>query len=174
MPKMPHNNRMSSSAALKTHSIWTNTIGHDPHAPEGEGADDRKSKEEQAAGLLLLAKMSNLGGSSSRGACGKCGMAGHLTFQCRNVAKIESESSSDDDSSSDDEEVSTAEDKNADDNGSDEQKRSWKISGKKRDRDYDDKRKHKKDKKKKKEKSSKKHKRSKKEHKKKKKHRESS
>jgi hypothetical protein len=29
----PHNNRMSSSKALQTHGIWSDTIGFDPHAP---------------------------------------------------------------------------------------------------------------------------------------------
>lgn len=85
--KMPHNNRVSASAALKTNSIWTNTIGHDPYAAADEKDDDAKIASEQAAGLLLLAKMSNLSGSDSRGACKRCGMVGHLTFQCRNPAK---------------------------------------------------------------------------------------
>ncbi len=30
--KMPHNNRVSASVALKTNSIWTKTIGYDPYA----------------------------------------------------------------------------------------------------------------------------------------------
>jgi hypothetical protein len=29
-------------------------------------------------------------GSESRGGCKKCGMLGHLTFQCRNNIKLES------------------------------------------------------------------------------------
>eukprot|EP00013_Stygamoeba_regulata_P014794 CAMPEP_0177674674 /NCGR_PEP_ID=MMETSP0447-20121125/26714_1 /TAXON_ID=0 /ORGANISM="Stygamoeba regulata, Strain BSH-02190019" /LENGTH=53 /DNA_ID=CAMNT_0019182851 /DNA_START=24 /DNA_END=182 /DNA_ORIENTATION=+ len=36
MPKMPANNRMHTGVALKTHGIWANTIGYDPHAPEKE------------------------------------------------------------------------------------------------------------------------------------------
>jgi hypothetical protein len=35
----------------------------------------------QAASIMLLAKMSNVGGADSRGACKRCGMVGHLTFQ---------------------------------------------------------------------------------------------
>lgn len=85
--KMPHNNRMSASSALKTNSIWTDTIGYDPYANGEENTEDAKIASEQAAGLLLLAKMSNLSGSDSRGACKRCGMVGHLTFQCRNPAK---------------------------------------------------------------------------------------
>lgn len=33
--RMPHNNRMHSSAALKMNGIWKNTIGYDPYAAEG-------------------------------------------------------------------------------------------------------------------------------------------
>jgi len=32
--RMPHNNRMSSSAALKMTGIWKDTIGYDPYAAE--------------------------------------------------------------------------------------------------------------------------------------------
>eukprot|EP00602_Paraphysomonas_sp_CaronLab_P004416 CAMPEP_0185034358 /NCGR_PEP_ID=MMETSP1103-20130426/24169_1 /TAXON_ID=36769 /ORGANISM="Paraphysomonas bandaiensis, Strain Caron Lab Isolate" /LENGTH=154 /DNA_ID=CAMNT_0027570987 /DNA_START=113 /DNA_END=577 /DNA_ORIENTATION=- len=87
-------------------SIWTKTIGHDPYAADNDtSAEDSKIASEQAAGLLLLAKMSNLSGSDSRGACSKCGMAGHLTFQCRNDPKAEVQDSDESSSlsSSDDE-----------------------------------------------------------------------
>lgn len=30
--RMPHNNRMSASTALKTNDMWSKTIGHDPYA----------------------------------------------------------------------------------------------------------------------------------------------
>ena len=159
MPKMPHNNRVSASVALKTNSIWTNTIGHDPYAAANENGSDAKAKEEQAAGLLLLAKMSNVGGGSSRGACGKCGMAGHLTFQCRNsVAKVETESSSDEDSSDDDDINNEMELKHA--------KREEDEKTRKRSSTSDRKSKSDRKQKKKKEKSSKKHKKEKKERKK--------
>lgn len=155
-------------------SIWTNTIGHDPYAAENENTEDAKAKEEQAAGLLLLAKMSNLGGGSSRGACGKCGMAGHLTFQCRNiVSKVESESSSEEDSSDEDDDddiekgdvkglsVGQREKVEMDSKREDDRKRDKKrshSSGKKEHKE-------KKSKHDKKEKSSKKHKKERKEHK---------
>jgi hypothetical protein len=32
--RMPHNNRMHSSAALKMTGIWKDTIGYDPYAAE--------------------------------------------------------------------------------------------------------------------------------------------
>jgi hypothetical protein len=38
---------------------------------------------------MLLAKMTKLGGGAVRGGCGKCGMLGHLSFQCRNSTKVE-------------------------------------------------------------------------------------
>jgi hypothetical protein len=71
--KMPHNNRVSASVALKTNSIWTKTIGYDPYAAEGqrEALENEKIASEHAAGLLLLAKMSNLSGSDTRGACSR-------------------------------------------------------------------------------------------------------
>lgn len=60
---MPHGNRVSSSSALKMTGIWTNTIGYDPYAAEGGGADaeDEANAYEQAQGLMALAKLSNQG-----------------------------------------------------------------------------------------------------------------
>lgn len=60
-PRMPHNNRVSSSVALKTNDMWSKTIGFDPYAGN-EATQDSKAREEQATSLLLLAKMSNLSG----------------------------------------------------------------------------------------------------------------
>lgn len=77
---------MSSSTALKTNDIWSKTIGYDPYSSAEQNKDDAASQE-HAASLLLLAKMSNLAGSESRGGCKRCGMLGHLTFQCRNAVQ---------------------------------------------------------------------------------------
>lgn len=102
-PKMPHNNRMSSSSALKTNDIWSKTIGYDPYAASEQEAK-KEDNSEHSASILLLARLSNLSGTESRGGCKKCGMLGHLTFQCRNQVAIpaqnRSNDSSDDDSSS--------------------------------------------------------------------------
>ncbi|RYH05354.1 hypothetical protein EON65_44945 [archaeon] len=101
--KMPHGNRVSGSAALKTNDIWSKTIGYDPYANSSETKNEADI-EAQRASLMLLARMSNLSGSESRGGCKKCGLLGHLAFQCRNVPlKKESptdEADSDSDSSS--------------------------------------------------------------------------
>lgn len=107
--KMPHNNRLSGSAALRTNDMWSKTIGHDPYANQQVDTIDQMSQSNmasQSASLLLLAKMSNLSGMESRGGCTKCGALGHLTFQCRNkvstiIANNDNDSSST--SSSDDE-----------------------------------------------------------------------
>ena len=104
--KMPHNNRMSSSTALKTNDIWSKTIGYDPYANNEEEIDKEKNSV-QAESLLLLARISNLSGVESRGGCKRCGMLGHLTYQCRNPvqsqeAEKESESSSDEESDQED------------------------------------------------------------------------
>jgi hypothetical protein len=99
--KMPHNNRVSSSVSLQTNDIWTKTIGHNPYSTGDDIID--KEQSDRTAGLLLLAKMSNLSGSETRGACSKCGMVGHLTFQCRNPSKSNISDSESDVSSSDEE-----------------------------------------------------------------------
>ena len=51
--KMPHNNRMSTSATLKSTSIWANTIGYDPHrnVEEEEGAAAKNSAAAAAAAV---------------------------------------------------------------------------------------------------------------------------
>lgn len=71
--KMPHNNRLSTSGALKSNDMWSKTIGHDPHASEVEG--EASARQEQASarearekGLLELARLSNLGSGAERGA----------------------------------------------------------------------------------------------------------
>lgn len=79
---MPHNNRISASTALKTNDIWSKTIGYDPYASSNEVQDSKDS--DQASALMMLARMSNLSGVESRGGCKRCGMLGHLAFQCRN------------------------------------------------------------------------------------------
>ncbi|RLN61925.1 hypothetical protein BBJ29_006814 [Phytophthora kernoviae] len=71
--RMPHNNRMHSSAALKMTGIWKDTIGYDPYAAEGEKQEKSESSYEQAQGLMALAKLSNKS-NDTRGACKKCGM----------------------------------------------------------------------------------------------------
>lgn len=57
--RMPHNNRMHSSAALKMTGIWKDTIGYDPYAAEDEKQEATESSYEQAKGLMALAKLSN-------------------------------------------------------------------------------------------------------------------
>lgn len=88
--------------------IWKNTIGYDPYAGEDEKTEDVEKRQEQAQGLMLLARMSNVSGAETRGACKRCGMVGHLTFQCRNDAnptKAGDESDSDSDDSAVEEEA---------------------------------------------------------------------
>lgn len=102
MPKMPANNRVSGSVALKTNDIWSKTIGHDPYASSSTESGRAVSGSGNLEGLMQLAKIQN-SGNSLRGGCKKCGALGHLTFQCRNEPSIRKEDSSDssDDSSED-------------------------------------------------------------------------
>lgn len=71
MPRLPHNNRVSTSHALKTSDIWSKTIGHDPYASQTGGDDgisgDYGSNAEKARGLLELARHQNLTGGRSGG-----------------------------------------------------------------------------------------------------------
>eukprot|EP00638_Chattonella_subsalsa_P007121 CAMPEP_0117736524 /NCGR_PEP_ID=MMETSP0947-20121206/1984_1 /TAXON_ID=44440 /ORGANISM="Chattonella subsalsa, Strain CCMP2191" /LENGTH=200 /DNA_ID=CAMNT_0005551837 /DNA_START=234 /DNA_END=837 /DNA_ORIENTATION=+ len=69
--------------------IWKNTIGYDPYAAEGEEAGGQENAFEQAQGLMELVKLSNKGVSENRGLCRKCGLSGHLPFQCRNHLKAQ-------------------------------------------------------------------------------------
>ena len=85
---MPHNNRVSASAALRTNDIWSKTIGHDPYAAAIGDVTVRPSQEQNDS-LRLLVKMSNVTCSESRGGCKKCGMLGHLTYQCQNNMETE-------------------------------------------------------------------------------------
>lgn len=109
--RMPHNNRVSGSVALRTNGkspdtlfrhflalfhvlsfslmldIWSKTIGHNPYKNEDDD-NDGEEKSDQSAGLMLLAKMTNVSGSEIRGGCSKCGMMGHLRFQCRNTIQL--------------------------------------------------------------------------------------
>eukprot|EP00608_Synchroma_pusillum_P001062 CAMPEP_0198432076 /NCGR_PEP_ID=MMETSP1452-20131203/21574_1 /TAXON_ID=1181717 /ORGANISM="Synchroma pusillum, Strain CCMP3072" /LENGTH=290 /DNA_ID=CAMNT_0044152547 /DNA_START=1 /DNA_END=872 /DNA_ORIENTATION=+ len=107
---MPHNNRVSASAALKTTAIWQNVIGYDPYAGDAEKKADSGQTEEHSHQLLMLARMQGLGGAEARGACKRCGQVGHLAYTCRNpVASssaggggADSDSSSDSDDDDDD------------------------------------------------------------------------
>eukprot|EP01038_Epipyxis_sp_PR26KG_P004999 gene4999-6984_t len=106
MSRRPASNRVSASVALKTNDMWSKTIGYDPYAAGNEPEiTDSIAASQQAASLQLLAKMSNLSGVESRGGCKRCGMLGHLSFQCRNApigSKVENKDDDSDDSSSDD------------------------------------------------------------------------
>jgi hypothetical protein len=71
--RMPHNNRMSIDASLKTSSIWSKTIGHDPHAShneQGDNDDDAIIKQAQDKTtrdtVLALAKQQNLTDGANR------------------------------------------------------------------------------------------------------------
>ena len=80
------------------------TIGHDPYANSATSKIEADIDNEQTKGILLLARLKNVKngnvlkfrapiikvlcgyylGNEARGGCTKCGMLGHLTFQCRN------------------------------------------------------------------------------------------
>ena len=77
---MPANNRMSSSASLKTHGIWKNTIKYDPYAADGEeeapgpSAAEQQEAQDRFNGMMTLARLSgSTAHAVNRGACKKCG-----------------------------------------------------------------------------------------------------
>jgi hypothetical protein len=95
MPRLPANNRMHSSSALQTHSIWAESIGYDPYAPSSSATQQVPEAQplapnpfDKAQGLLSLARLTGGTTTEVRGSCRKCGGVGHLTFQCRNTIQI--------------------------------------------------------------------------------------
>eukprot|EP00878_Enallax_costatus_P002465 GHUV01002645.1.p1 GENE.GHUV01002645.1~~GHUV01002645.1.p1 ORF type:complete len:226 (+),score=71.89 GHUV01002645.1:1096-1773(+) len=106
-------NRVRTSTALHTTSIWSNTIGLQQeqagtnqaieaqiYAPGGGGSGGRAAKRQRAQelieatgyepsvrdfeGLKALARRQGGDAATNRGACKLCGGLGHLTKQCRN------------------------------------------------------------------------------------------
>ena len=69
--RMPHNNRMHSSEALKMTGIWKNTIGYDPYAADDEKTETSETSYEQAKGLMALAKLSNKSVGQNEAECKK-------------------------------------------------------------------------------------------------------
>ena len=106
---MPHNNRMQTSGTLKTHSVWKQVIKYDPYAAEGEDSESRPRNTDSYKNYMQLARLSgNTSHMKNRGACRKCGMMGHMTFQCMNAigraVENDDDDESDNDSSSEEEE----------------------------------------------------------------------
>jgi hypothetical protein len=87
------NARLSTSGALATHDMWTSVVGHDPYASKSELESDKQGGAEinsEAKGLFQLARITGQTSGVTPGACKKCGMIGHLFFQCRNDMSFES------------------------------------------------------------------------------------
>ncbi|CAJ1934118.1 unnamed protein product [Cylindrotheca closterium] len=70
--RMPHNNRVSTSASLQTHAIWQTAIGHDPYAAASEANQQESAREEALAGkkklkeVMGMARSQNLTDSANR------------------------------------------------------------------------------------------------------------
>lgn len=67
--RMPHNNRMSTSATLKTHAIWQTAIGHDPYANSSEtqeSAEATAAAKQKAQSVMDLARSQNLTDGAKR------------------------------------------------------------------------------------------------------------
>lgn len=67
--RMPHNNRMSTSATLKTHAIWQTAIGHDPYANESEKQEntrDDKADKEKLEKVMGMARSQNVTDGAQR------------------------------------------------------------------------------------------------------------
>eukprot|EP00980_Cylindrotheca_fusiformis_P007828 scaffold1669_cov129-Cylindrotheca_fusiformis.AAC.39 len=67
--RMPHNNRMSTSATLKTHAIWQTAIGHDPYANEAEQKEntrDEKADQEKLEKVMGMARSQNVTDGAQR------------------------------------------------------------------------------------------------------------
>lgn len=81
---MPQSNRVAVSASLRTHAIWTDSVGYDPYAPEKPANPEEDLLKDKAKELLTLARLTGTLSSHTPGSCPKCGQVGHLGFQCRN------------------------------------------------------------------------------------------
>jgi len=81
--RRPHNNRVSTSGALKTSDIWSKTIGHDPYAAEHETESNSiqegnsSLEKEKARGIMELARHQNI---ANRGTGGVNGNEGQDDF----------------------------------------------------------------------------------------------
>ena len=68
--RMPHNNRMSTSATLKSSAIWQKTIGHDPYANDAEKEDETssnpKADAEKVKNLMEMARSQNVTDGANR------------------------------------------------------------------------------------------------------------
>merc|ERR1712032_212001 len=54
--RMPYNNRVSTSGALRTNDIWRKTIGYDPHASHSEFETQEIISEEKKRSLMELVR----------------------------------------------------------------------------------------------------------------------
>jgi len=69
--RRPHNNRVSTSGALKTSDIWSKTIGHDPYAPTNTYESSEATKEKSRAFLELARQHQNQLSSRKSGGASK-------------------------------------------------------------------------------------------------------
>eukprot|EP00284_Hemiselmis_tepida_P012959 CAMPEP_0174934746 /NCGR_PEP_ID=MMETSP1355-20121228/50799_1 /TAXON_ID=464990 /ORGANISM="Hemiselmis tepida, Strain CCMP443" /LENGTH=298 /DNA_ID=CAMNT_0016181379 /DNA_START=66 /DNA_END=962 /DNA_ORIENTATION=+ len=192
--KMPANNRMHSSAALRTTDMWSNVIGddfgkaNDASGAAAGGSGQGNNAYEMSQNLMALARLSGASkGDAKRGACKRCGEIGHLAFQCFNhvqakkqvAGDISSTSSDEDDDEDDNKSIGSVSSTSSEGDSPRRppsimvQPKASSSSGKKRSRDDDDRDKEKERKKRKKDKKDKKEKKSKDKDKKKKKHKKS-
>ena len=72
--RMPQSNRVAVSASLRTHAIWTESVGYDPYAPEKqqEAAAAEDALKDKAKELLTLARLTGTLSTHTPGACTKC------------------------------------------------------------------------------------------------------
>ena len=68
--RMPHNNRMATSATLKSSAIWSQTIGHDPHASAADKEEDTSKNSaadaEKVKNVMEMARSQNVTDGSNR------------------------------------------------------------------------------------------------------------
>ena len=77
--RMPQSNRVAVSASLRTHAIWTDSVGYDPYAPEKTANAEDDALKDKAKELLTLARLTGTLSTHTPGACTKCNQ-GELRF----------------------------------------------------------------------------------------------
>ena len=76
---MPQSNRVAVSASLRTHAIWTDSVGYDPYAPEKQANTEEDTLKDKAKELLTLARLTGTLSTHTPGGCTKCGQGEPLS-----------------------------------------------------------------------------------------------
>ena len=79
--KMPADNRVSTSASLRTSEIWQKSVKYDPYAPVNtEKANKEENLDQRAKNLFTLARLAGNTSTVTPGSCKVCGFSMRIKF----------------------------------------------------------------------------------------------